>query len=78
MGTGTDMAMNSAQATLVKGDFRGIAVARALSEATMVNIKQYMAFAFVHNALGILIAAGVLCSVTGWRLPPWWQPPPCA
>ena len=78
MGIGTDVAMNSAQATLVKGDLRGIAIARALPEATVANMKQSLAFAFVYNALGIPIAAGVLCSVTGWRLPPWWQPPPCA
>ena len=78
MGTGLDVAMNSAQVTLVKGDLRGIAIAHALPEATMVSMKQNLAFAFVYNALGIPIAAGVLCSVTGWRLPPWWQPPPCA
>ena len=70
MGTGTDVAMNSAQATLVKGDLRGIAIAHALPEATMVNMKQNLAFAFVYNALGIPIAAGMLCSVTGWVLSP--------
>ena len=70
MGTGTDVAMNSAQATLVKGDFRSIAIARALSEATVANMKQNLAFAFVYNALGIPIAAGVLYPVTGWLLSP--------
>ena len=70
MGTGTDVAMNSAQATLVKGDLRGIAIAHALPEATMVNMKQNLAFAFVYNALGIPIAAGVLYPVTGWLLSP--------
>ena len=70
MGTGTDVAMNSAQVTLVKGDLRGIAIARALSEATVANMKQNLAFAFVYNALGIPIAAGVLYPVTGWLLSP--------
>jgi Cu+-exporting ATPase len=53
MGTGTDVAMNSAQLTLVKGDLRGIATARALSVATVANMKQNLAFAFVYNALGV-------------------------
>jgi Cu+-exporting ATPase len=70
MGTGTDVAMNSAQVTLVKGDLRGIAVARTLSEATVRNMKQNLVFAFVYNALGIPIAAGVLYPVTGWLLSP--------
>jgi Cu+-exporting ATPase len=70
MGTGTDVAMNSAQVTLVKGDLRGIAVARALSEATVANMKQNLAFAFLYNALGIPIAAGVLYPLTGWLLSP--------
>lgn len=70
MGTGTDVAMNSAQITLVKGDLRGIAVARALSVATVANMKQNLAFAFVYNALGVPLAAGVLYPFTGWLLSP--------
>jgi len=70
MGTGTDVAMNSAQVTLVKGDLRGIAIARSLSEATVGNMKQNLMFAFLYNALGIPIAAGVLYPVTGWLLSP--------
>jgi Cu+-exporting ATPase len=70
MGTGTDVAMNSAQVTLVKGDLRGIAVARALSEDTVRNMKQNLMFAFLYNALGIPVAAGVLYSATGWLLSP--------
>ena len=70
MGTGTDVAMNSAQVTLVKGDLRGIAIARALSEATVANMKQNLMFAFLYNALGIPIAAGVLYPLTGWLLSP--------
>jgi len=70
MGTGTDVAMNSAQVTLVKGDLRGIALARGLSEDTVRNMKQNLMFAFLYNALGIPIAAGVLYPVTGWLLSP--------
>ncbi|MEP6966014.1 MAG: heavy metal translocating P-type ATPase [Polaromonas sp.] len=70
MGTGTDVAMNSAQVTLVKGDLRGIAIARALSEATVGNMKQNLMFAFLYNAMGIPIAAGVLYPLTGWLLSP--------
>jgi Cu+-exporting ATPase len=70
MGTGTDVAMNSAQLTLVKGDLRGIAIALALSNATVANMKQNLTFAFVYNALGIPIAAGVLYPLTGWLLSP--------
>ncbi len=70
MGTGTDVAMNSAQLTLVKGDLRGISVARALSEDTVANMKQNLAFAFVYNALGVPLAAGVIYPVTGWLLSP--------
>ncbi|MDP3349883.1 MAG: heavy metal translocating P-type ATPase [Hydrogenophaga sp.] len=70
MGTGTDVAMNSAQITLVKGDLRGIAIARELSEATVDNMKQNLMFAFLYNALGIPIAAGVLYPFTGWLLSP--------
>ncbi len=70
MGTGTDVAMNSAQITLVKGDLRGIATARDLSVATVANMKQNLAFAFVYNALGIPIASGLLYPYTGWLLSP--------
>jgi Cu+-exporting ATPase len=70
MGTGTDVAMNSAQVTLVKGDLRGIAVARAISLSTVANMKQNLAFAFVYNALGVPVAAGVLYPFTGWLLSP--------
>ena len=70
MGTGTDVAMNSAQVTLVKGDLRGIALARQISEATVSNMKQNLMFAFVYNGLGIPIAAGVLYPLTGWLLSP--------
>ena len=70
MGTGTDVAMNSAQVTLVKGDLRGISIALALSNATVGNMKQNLVFAFLYNALGIPIAAGVLYPFTGWVLSP--------
>jgi P-type Cu+ transporter len=70
MGTGTDVAMNSAQLTLVKGDLRGIATARELSVATVANMKQNLAFAFLYNALGIPLAAGLLYPFTGWLLSP--------
>jgi len=70
MGTGTDVAMNSAQVTLVKGDLRGIAVARGLSVSTVRNMKQNLLFAFLYNALGIPVAAGVLFPFTGWLLSP--------
>ena len=60
MGTGTDIAMESAGVTLVKGDLRGIVRARRLSRATMRNIRQNLFFAFVYNVLGVPIAAGVL------------------
>ena len=70
MGTGTDVAMNSAQLTLVKGDLRGIATARALSVATVANMKQNLGFAFVYNMLGVPLAAGVLFPFTGWLLSP--------
>ena len=63
MGTGTDVAMESAGVTLVKGDLRGIVRARRLSRATMTNIRQNLAFAFLYNALGVPIAAGVLYPV---------------
>ena len=70
MGTGTDVAMNSAQVTLVKGDLRGIAQARAISEATIANMKQNLGFAFFYNALGVPLAAGLLFPFTGWLLSP--------
>ena len=70
MGTGTDVAMNSAQVTLVKGDLRGIAIARSLSVGTVANMKQNLMFAFLYNALGIPVAAGVLFPWTGWLLSP--------
>jgi len=70
MGTGTDIAMESAQVTLVKGDLRGIVRARHLSEATVRNIRQNLLFAFGYNALGIPLAAGILYPVTGWLLSP--------
>jgi len=70
MGTGTDVAMESAGVTLVKGDLRGIARAAKLSRATMRNIRQNLAFAFGYNALGIPIAAGVLYPVVGVLLSP--------
>ncbi len=70
MGTGTDVAMNSAQVTLVKGDLRGIAQARRISEDTVANMKQNLGFAFVYNSLGIPLAAGVLYPLTGWLLSP--------
>ena len=70
MGTGTDVAMNSAQVTLVKGDLRGIAVARLISQETVTNMKQNLGFAFLYNALGVPLAAGVLYPFTGWLLSP--------
>ena len=70
MGTGTDVAMESAGITLVKGDLRGIVRARRLSRATVGNIKQNLGFAFLYNALGIPIAAGVLYPVLGLLLSP--------
>jgi Cu+-exporting ATPase len=59
-GTGTDVAMNSAQVTLVKGDLRGIAQARLISNETVANMKQNLGFAFLYNSLGVPLAAGVL------------------
>jgi len=70
MGTGTDVAMESAGITLVKGDLRGIVRARILSQATMRNIRQNLFFAFVYNSLGVPVAAGVLYPVFGLLLSP--------
>ena len=70
MGTGTAIAMESAGMTLVKGDLRGIVRARRLSRATMKNIRQNLFFAFVYNALGVPVAAGVLYPILGLLLSP--------
>ena len=70
MGTGTDVAMESAGVTLVKGDLRGIVRARHLSRATMRNIRQNLFFAFVYNSLGVPVAAGVLYPFFGLLLSP--------
>lgn len=70
MGSGTDVALSSAAITLLKGDLRGIVLARALSRATVSNMRQNLVFAFLYNALGIPLAAGVLYPFTGWLLSP--------
>ena len=70
MGTGTDVAMNSGQITLVKGDLRGITAARDISIDTVRNMRQNLLFAFVYNGIGVPIAAGVLYPITGWLLSP--------
>ncbi len=70
MGTGTDVAIQSAGITLVKGDLRGIVRARQLSRATLRNIRQNLVFAFAYNLLGVPVAAGVLYPVFGWLLSP--------
>jgi len=70
MSTGTDVAMESGGITLLKGDLRGIVKARRLSRATMRNIRQNLFFAFIYNALGVPIAAGVLYPVFGLLLSP--------
>jgi Cu+-exporting ATPase len=70
MGTGTDVAIESADMTLVKGDLRGIVKARRLSRATMRNIRQNLFFAFVYNMLGVPIAAGILYPFFGILLSP--------
>jgi Cu+-exporting ATPase len=70
MGTGTDVAIENAGITLVKGDLRGIVRARKLSRAAIGNIKQNLAFAFLYNVLGIPIAAGVFYPIFGWLLSP--------
>jgi Cu+-exporting ATPase len=70
MGTGADVAMESAGITLVKGDLNGIVRARRLAEATMRNIRQNLGFAFGYNALGVPVAAGILYPVPGLLLSP--------
>ena len=70
MGTGTDVAIESAGVTLLRGDLKGIVAARKLSQATMMNIRQNLFFAFVYNAVGVPIAAGVLYPLTGLLLSP--------
>jgi Cu+-exporting ATPase len=70
MSTGTDIAMHSSGITLLRGDLRGILRARRLSQATMRNIRQNLFFAFIYNALGVPLAAGVLYPFTGWMLHP--------
>jgi Cu+-exporting ATPase len=70
MGTGTDVAIESAGITLLRGDLRGIARARILSRATMRNIRQNLFFAFVYNSVGVPIAAGVLYPFFGLLLSP--------
>jgi Cu+-exporting ATPase len=70
MGTGADVAMESAGVTLVRGDLRAIVRARALSRATLRNIRQNLFFAFAYNALGVPVAAGVLYPATGLLLSP--------
>jgi Cu+-exporting ATPase len=70
MGSGTDIAMSSAQVTLVKGDLRGILRARTISEATVANMRQNLGFAFLYNAIGVPVAAGVLYPFTGLLLSP--------
>src|SRR5690606_38942021 len=70
MGSGTDVAIESAGVTLLKGDLTGIVKARRLSEATMSNIRQNLVFAFIYNAAGVPVAAGVLYPVFGILLSP--------
>jgi Cu+-exporting ATPase len=70
MGSGTDVAIESADVTLVRGDLSGVAAAIALSRATMRTVKQNLFFAFAYNVLGIPLAAGVLYPLTGWLLSP--------
>jgi Cu+-exporting ATPase len=70
MGSGTDVAMESAAITLVRGDLNGVVASIALSQATMRNIRQNLFFAFFYNVLGIPLAAGVLYPFTGWLLSP--------
>jgi Cu+-exporting ATPase len=70
MGTGTDVAMSSAQVTLVKGDLRGIAEALAISSASVRNMRQNLGFALLYNGLGVPVAAGILYPFTGLVMSP--------
>jgi Cu+-exporting ATPase len=70
MGTGTDIAMESAGVTLLRGDLNGILKAKRLSEATMTNIRQNLFFAFIYNAAGVPVAAGILYPAFGLLLSP--------
>ena len=70
MGTGTDVAMSSAQATLVKGDLRGIAEAIQISYLTVRNMRQNLGFAFLYNMIGVPVAAGILYPFTGMLMSP--------
>src|SRR5207302_1632329 len=70
MGTGADVAMESAGVTLMSGDLRGVARARRLSQATMRNIRQNLFFAFIYNSIGVPIAAGILYPFLGLVLSP--------
>jgi Cu+-exporting ATPase len=72
MGTGTDVAIESAGITLVKGDLRGLVRARRLSRATMRNIRQNLFLAFIYNAIGVPVAAGILYPLTGTLISPIW------
>ncbi len=72
MGTGADVAMESAGVTLVRGDLRGIVRARRLSRATLANIRQNLFLAFIYNAIGVPLAAGVLYPFVGWLISPIW------
>jgi Cu+-exporting ATPase len=72
MGTGADIAIESADITLVKGDLRGIARARRLSRSTLRNIRQNLFLAFIYNGIGVPVAAGVLYPLTGWFIDPIW------
>jgi P-type Cu+ transporter len=72
MGTGTDVAIESAGVTLIKGELGGIVKARRLSRATMRNIRQNLFLAFVYNAIGVPVAAGILYPVTGTLISPIW------
>src|SRR5262249_54957047 len=72
MGTGADIAMESAGVTLVQEDLRGIVRARRLSRATLTNVRQNLFLAFVYNALGVPVAAGALYPMTGYLISPIW------